>query len=354
VTAATHDFKHSSAPEPHRSRTKEILRAHPDIRKLIGPSQATFWWTLVVVALQGVVAWFAATSPWWVVFLLAYSIGAFANHGLFILIHECTHRLVFRKKTPNFVTGLIANLPLFFPSIAPFQKYHLKHHAFQGVYELDADVPSLWEAKLIGHSFVGKALWLLFYPFFQALRPMRMKEVQVLQKLEIINLAVMIATNVAVWYFLGPKALAYLAMSFFFSIGLHPLGARWIQRHYLTTEGEQETFSYYGFLNAVTFNVGYHNEHHDFPSVPWNRLPKIKAMAPEFYVELKSHMSWTRLFFQFLFDRELSLFSRMVREDRNRVALTDEVRPDLDVIEGTRASAAKAAPMPSREALGTS
>ncbi len=153
----------------------------------------------------------------------------------------------------------------------------------------------------------------------------------------------MIAANVAVYYFLGPKALAYLAMSFFFSIGLHPLGARWIQRHYLTGEGEQETFSYYGFLNAVTFNVGYHNEHHDFPSVPWNRLPKIKAMAPEFYVELKSHMSWTRLFFQFLFDRELSLFSRMVRADRNRVGLSDEVRPDLDVIEGTRLAAVQGA-----------
>ena len=63
MTAVTADFKHSSAPEPHRSRTKEILRAHPEIRALIGPSQATFWWTLVVVALQGVVAWFAATSP---------------------------------------------------------------------------------------------------------------------------------------------------------------------------------------------------------------------------------------------------------------------------------------------------
>jgi len=353
VTAVTADFKHSSAPEPHRSRTKEILRAHPDIRALIGPSQATFWWTLAVVALQGVVAWFAATSSWWIVFLLSYTIGAFANHGLFVLIHECTHRLVFKRKAPNFITGLIANLPLFFPSIAPFQKYHLKHHAFQGVYELDADVPSLWEAKLIGHSVFGKALWLLFYPFFQALRPMRMKEVQVLQKLEMINLAVMIAANVAVYYYLGPKALAYLALSFFFSIGLHPLGARWIQRHYLTGEGEQETFSYYGFLNAVTFNVGYHNEHHDFPSVPWNRLPKIKAIAPEFYVELKSHMSWTRLFFQFLFDRELSLFSRMVREDRNRVALTDEVRPDLDAIEGTKPVVSKAPVVAAREALGT-
>ena len=35
----------------------------------------------------------------------------------------------------------------------------------------------------------------------------------------------------------------------------------------------QETNDYYGWLNRIQLNIGYHNEHHDFPSVPWNRLP---------------------------------------------------------------------------------
>jgi hypothetical protein len=36
-------------------------------------------------------------------------------------------------------------------------------------------------------------------------------------------------------------------------------------------------------------------------------------MAPEFYGNLKYHSSWTRLLFQFIFDRRYSLYSRVER-----------------------------------------
>jgi sphingolipid delta-4 desaturase len=82
----------------------------------------------------------------------------------------------------------------------------------------------------------------------------------------------------------------------------------------------------------VAFNVGYHNEHHDFPSIPWNRLPRIKSSAPVFYDSLASHKSWTKLFFRFLFDREISLYSRIVRKNRGKVALVDESKPDVEIL----------------------
>ena len=75
----------------------------------------------------------------------------------------------------------------------------------------------------------------------------------------------------------------------------------------------QETYSYYGPWNRVAFNVGYHNEHHDLMTVPWSRLPRIRAIAPEFYENLYAHRSWTKLLFRFLFDPELTLHSRVVR-----------------------------------------
>lgn len=320
--AQRNDFIHSEGSEPHRSRTKEILAAHPEIRDLIGRNPYTFLAILGIVSLQFVLAFFLRNQPWWLIAVVAYLVGAFANHGLFVMIHECSHDLIFRRRYLNYIAGIIADLPNVIPTAASFRRYHLKHHSFQGVYDLDADLPSRWEARLIGSSPLGKALWLLIYPVFQSLRPPRLREINFSSVWTWINLIVVLGTSALLFIFWGPKAVLYLGLSLVFAIGLHPLGARWIQEHYVLNE-PQETYSYYGPMNIPAFNVGYHNEHHDFPSVPWNRLPQIKKMAPEYYDTLASHSSWTRLLFRFLFDSNVTLFSRVERNDRGGLKVNE-------------------------------
>jgi sphingolipid delta-4 desaturase len=120
-------------------------------------------------------------------------------------------------------------------------------------------------------------------------------------------------------YFAGVAPLKYLVMSTVFAIGLHPLGARWIQEHFALVP-DQETYSYYGPLNKVSFNVGYHNEHHDIVTIPWSRLPQIRRIAPEFYDGLHSYQSWTSLLLHFLRDRNITLFNAIVRPGRAAAA----------------------------------
>lgn len=316
-------FNWSEEAEPHRGRTREIIRKYPQIRDLIGRNPYTIFVILLCVGIQVTLSLLLKDAPWWSLFIAAYLIGAFACHTLFICIHEAAHNLIFKKRELNTAAGILANLPLVFPSAVSFQKYHLKHHSFQGVEELDADMPYHWEAKLINNSTLGKALWLLFYPVFQLFRPIRLtKEVAIFDFWTVINWVVQFSFLAAVIYFLGAKSTVFLTASFFFSIGLHPLGARWIQEHYLT-HGEQETKSYYGPLNPVNLNVGYHNEHHDFPAIPWHNLPKLKSIANEYYETLGYHTSYTGLLFKFLFDKNMSVFSRTARQDRGKVKLND-------------------------------
>lgn len=334
---------YSDQQEPHRLRTKKILQQHPEVRQLIGKNKYTIFAILGLVLFQVILASLLKDSSWWLIVGVAYLLGAFADHSLFVMIHECAHHLLFKSRAANRLSGILANLPQLFPSSVSFERYHIKHHSFQGIHELDADLPNRWEARLINNYFIGKCIWLLFYPLFQIFRISRLREIKPFDKWVAINWIAEAAFIIAIWYFLGPKAIVYLLLSFFFSVGLHPLGARWIQEHYLTHDEQQETFSYYGVLNVVAFNVGHHNEHHDFPSIPWNNLPKIRKAAPEYYNTLSYHKSWTVLFFRFLFDKEISLWSRIVRKERGKVALTDLSTPDRDLINASHKSAPRTA-----------
>ena len=95
------DFIFSDAPEPHRLRTKQILKQHPQIRNLIGKNLVTFYAILFLVGIQVTGAWLLADQSWWLVLAAAYLIGAFADHSFFVMIHEATHKLIFKTQMPT-------------------------------------------------------------------------------------------------------------------------------------------------------------------------------------------------------------------------------------------------------------
>ena len=74
------DFIYSDSSEPHRIRTKQILKQHPDVRKLIGKNPNTFWFILLLVGLQVAGAFYLADKPWWLLLVAAYFVGAFIDH----------------------------------------------------------------------------------------------------------------------------------------------------------------------------------------------------------------------------------------------------------------------------------
>jgi sphingolipid delta-4 desaturase len=307
------DYIRVTHAEPHALRGRQMLAAHPELRRLAGPQPASAAWIVVLVGAQLALSVAVAGRPWYVWLAAAYIVGATIDHALWVLIHECAHNLMVQSRIGNRILALAANLPLVFPAAMSFCKYHLLHHRHQGEIELDADIAGPAEAGIVGQSSIAKAAWLAGLALvLGTVRPLRMTRVPFLDRWTLTNLAVQTTAIVVFTMWLGPQPLKYLLASTVLAVGLHPLGARWIQEHYVFSAG-QETYSYYGPLNKVSFNVGYHNEHHDLLTIPWSRLPDVRRIAPEFYDDLHAHRSWTALLVAFLRDRRITLFSRVVR-----------------------------------------
>lgn len=205
---------------------------------------------------------------------------------------------------------------------------------------------------------LGKAFFCTFQIFFYALRPIFIYTPP-FTYIHLLNIIVQFAFDYALIHFCGGsyQPVLYLLWSSFFAGSLHPCAGHFIAEHYffsrvpgggtesLSELKEQrhsaspsqspslsqkhppldpslippETYSYYGPLNILTYNVGLHNEHHDFPAVPWTRLPELRHIAAEFYEPLPCHRSWVWVLWTFVLDKNVGLWCRVKRAEGGRI-----------------------------------
>lgn len=308
----------------HNARRAAILAARPDVRQLFGPTAATAWLGLAVVLFQFGVAALLSREPWWLAPIAALVFGAFAIHCLNCIVHECTHGLVFGNPAADRLLAIFVNMPSLIPSAMAFRHYHLLHHHHFGVRGMDSDVPSAWEVRLVDNRPFRKFLWLLLLPVsYGLLHPLKVRARLPLDRWVMVNiLAAAVAWGMVVWL-LGWHAVLYLLVSTWFATGSHPAGAHILQEH-IAFDGGSGMASYYGPINRISVNLGYHLEHHDMPAISGWRLPALRRAAPEFYEGFYRHASRTMGLWRFVFDSRIGLGSRPIREIQRLRPLTEK------------------------------
>ncbi|KAI9362450.1 fatty acid desaturase-domain-containing protein [Zopfochytrium polystomum] len=322
------DFYWAATPEPHALRRQLMLQKYPrEIRALMRVEPLTKYVVVLLVAVQLFSAYafrFDGALATWQFWLAAYVVGGTVSSSLFLSIHEMTHFLAFKSRALGKAAACFANIPVVVPYCSEFKRYHADHHRFQGIDGVDADLPTRFEAALLD-SFLGKLFFATFQIFFYAIRPgltavpraSPLRSGRSLSELFFswytLNVLTQLVSMSLLVRFWGVNSLLYLVVSLLLGGSIHPMAGHYIAEHYVFNEG-QETYSYYGWLNIFAFNVGYHNEHHDFPNIPWTLLTKLRKIAPEFY-DMPVCPSWSGVFYKFLFTPSVGLYSRVKRKD---------------------------------------
>lgn len=311
------DFTWVYDDQPHTCRRQAISKKYPCMKELFGKDEHVKYVIASQVAMQVIACYLLQDAPWPVIIFFAYTFGGTINHSLVLAIHDIGHNTIFGNAKPgwNRWFSMFANLPVGFPSAITFKKYHIDHHRYLGGmttegHLLDTDTPCAWEGKFFQGP-VLKFIWMLINPAFYGLRP-AFTSPKPLTKFEIYNIITAISFDSFIFMISGWKGVAYLIVGTILALGVHPVSGHFIAEHYNFMRNI-ETYSYYGPLNHITFNVGYHIEHHDFPFIPGSRYPIVSQIAPEFYKDLPYIDSWCTVIWNYITDPAVGPWSRLHR-----------------------------------------
>ncbi len=292
--------------EPHSSRRRALLTVHPEIARLQGPEwRSKYMCVALLVVPQLYLSTVVPSMRWSCLLPVWYGLGCTMTQSLFLAIHELSHNLFFTLPRHNRLFSMIVNLPIGVPFAVAFRTYHIRHHTCQGRLGVDGDVPTEWECRLLARHWSLRLVWLSLQIVAYAVRPLLVTERLPLSRDLIANWVVQLFFNLLWVQWFGWGSYVYLVSCVLGAGSLHPCAGHFVSEHYgfgttRDASSPQETFSYYGPLNLLTWNVGYHNEHHDFPFVPWSRLPHLSALLSAHYHSLQICPSWSGCLIRFV------------------------------------------------------
>eukprot|EP01100_Stratorugosa_tubuloviscum_P004405 TRINITY_DN20_c0_g1_i10.p1 TRINITY_DN20_c0_g1~~TRINITY_DN20_c0_g1_i10.p1 ORF type:complete len:365 (-),score=131.89 TRINITY_DN20_c0_g1_i10:200-1294(-) len=308
----------------HRDRKRAILKKYPQVEKLFGNEPLTCLLLIFLLPIHTYVALALENQPWWVVLLASYTIGTLLSFQLLIIAHEATHELVFKNQTANRFVNMFGHLPNWW---GPFGNFwwseHRWHHSVvvdkalrygpQNVNFLRKAFFTLIFIHIINFTiFVTSLIQVPIYVISTLLHFLGLRKnpncflyIPPYDRFPIcasgwmvINFIITNIYHASLFYFGGWNPIIYQTFSSGFCNGLHPIGMRQVQEHYLLAK-KQPTTSVYPPFSWLYLHIGHHVEHHDFAKIPWNRLPELRRIAPDFYDNLKYYNSYMEVLIYF-------------------------------------------------------
>merc|ERR1711988_508013 len=283
----------------HLNRRQALLKQHPELKKLDGVCWYSAPILLALVAAQwyiwsvvnqlesylliGFLAWLNATT-------LFYSLSTF--------IHENSHGLILGWKNRLPAACLIE---LAFCSFGEQWEYtvvhYSMHHPALNDQEKDSECPAEGHVAVLPN---GPMKYVI--PFIEMLplgtlltqgqlsNNAQHSSTQNMMQARVVLCIVSASVYGALIYMQMWKAILFAAWttSLYASRWCIALHGQSIAEHYShnlkPSKDVAPTHStYYMLENALGFNTGYHDEHHTFPNVAWNKLPELRKRHPEVF-----------------------------------------------------------------------
>jgi fatty acid desaturase len=241
--------------------------------------------------------------------------------GLGSVAHDAVHGVVFKSKTASYWLGLLCWSPTAM-SYTIYSNYHLHHHRITNTYP---DVDNFVVTDYTKNPFFAKVLLLAVYSFaypiyflFQMFRYTKRLSTWKKIRMNLELAAVFSVIGLGIHFLPGPVFFFLYGLPFIFGAALASTTS--LIEHFQMDPGDDDAYSSRTYatempiMNFLWNNLGYHNEHHKYPGIPYYNLKKFHEAAVPYYdakVKAEIYPNFIGLVFQ--------LWGRILRLDISKI-----------------------------------